>query len=120
MFLALKIQVSNQVTMPHVKAVIWDFYKVSEPTCINPRFGVRQVCKNDVSRGGSTLKTYNTSNLISHQKREHPLDFKDYEEKKIVQELKKKESTEKNTSKDRMKQLPTGRNRGKGKTMEHQ
>ena len=83
--------------MPRVKAIIWDYFKVSER---NQCFAVCQQCKNKVSRGGSTVKTFNTSNLINHLRREHPTDFKDYEEKKKVQELKEKEAAEKNVGKD--------------------
>lgn len=83
--------------MPRVKAIIWDYFKVSER---NQHFAICQDCKNEVSRGGSTVKTFNTSNLINHLRREHPTDFKDYEEKKKVQELKEKEAAEKNTWKD--------------------
>ena len=80
--------------MPRVKAVIWDYFEISES---NVRFAVCKLCSNDISRGGSSAKTYNTSNLINHLKRDHPVDFKDYEKKK-VQELKEKEAAEKNAS----------------------
>ena len=83
--------------MPCVKAAIWDYFKVSVH---NQRFAICQQCKNEVSRSGSTVKTFNTSNLINHLRREHPTDFKDYEEKKKVQELKEKEAAEKNAWKD--------------------
>ena len=79
--------------MSHVKAIIWDYFKVSER---NQCFAICQDCKNEVSHGDPTVKTFNTSNLINHLRREHPTDFKDYEEKK-VQELKEKEAAEKNT-----------------------
>ena len=79
--------------MPRIKAVIWEYFKVSE---CNQRFTVCQCCENDVSHGGLTVKTLKTSNLINHLRREHSIDFKDYEEKK-VQELKEKEAAKKNT-----------------------
>ena len=89
--------------MLRVKAIIWDYFKVSEH---NEHFAICQHCKNEVSRGGSTVKTFNTSNLINHLRREYPTDFKDYEEKKKVQELKEKETAEKNAWKEKgMKQL---------------
>ena len=104
--------------MPFVKAIIWDYLKVSE---CNQHFASCQQCKNEVSRGGSTVKTFNTSNLINNLKRENATVFKDYEEKKKIQELKEKEAAEKNAWKDPkvegMKQLSlaetviTGRNR---------
>ena len=79
--------------MPHVKAVIWNYFKVSER---NQRFAICQQCKNEVSCGGSTVKTFNTSNLINHLRREHAIDFNDYEEKKKIQELREKQAAEKN------------------------
>ena len=59
-----------------------------------------QQYKNEVSCGGSTVKTFNTSNLINHLRREHATDFKDYKEKKKIQELTEKEAAEKNAQKD--------------------
>ena len=76
--------------MPCVKAVIWNYFVVSER---NERFAVCQLCRENVSRGGKTIKTFGTSNLIDHLKKKHPVDFKDYEEKK-VQELTVKQSKE--------------------------
>jgi len=52
------------------------------------------IVMSDISRGGSSAKTYN-SNSINHLKRDHPVDFKNYKEKKKVQELKEKEAAEK-------------------------
>ena len=63
-----------------------------------------QACSNDVSRGGSSAKTYNTTNLINHLKKDHLVDFKDYEKKK-VQELKEKDAAEKNASMGGPKQV---------------
>ena len=77
--------------MPRVKAIIWDYFKVSER---NQHFAICQQCKNEVSRGGSTVKTFNASNLINHLRREHATDFKDYEERNKIQELKEKEVAE--------------------------
>jgi len=81
--------------VPRVKAVIWDYFEISES---NVRFAVCKLCSNDISCGGSSAKTYNTSNLINHLKRDHSVDFKDYEKKKKVQELNEKEAAEKNAS----------------------
>ena len=39
-------------------------------------------CKQKVSRGGATTKTYNTSNLVSHLKTKHPELYKKFESKK--------------------------------------
>ena len=40
------------------------------------------------------MKTFGTSNLIDHLRKKHPTDFRDYEEKKKVQELTAKQSKE--------------------------
>ena len=71
--------------MPRVKAVIWNYFLVSER---NENFSVCQLCNENVSRGGKTVKTFNTSNMIDHLRKKHPVDFRDYEEKKKLQELK--------------------------------
>ena len=76
--------------MSRVKAVIWDYFKILES---NKHFAVCKLCSNDVSCRGSSAKTCNTSNLVNHLK-DHPVDFKDYEKKK-VQVLKEKEAAEK-------------------------
>jgi len=94
--------------MPRVKAVIWDYFNISES---NVHFAVCMLC---VSHGGSSAKTYNTSDLINDLKRNYPVDFKDHKEKKKVQELNEKEA-------DGNETVITGGNRGKGKkTLGHQ
>ena len=77
--------------MPRIKAVIWSYFVVSER---NKRFAVCQLCNENVSRGGKTMKTFGTSNLIDHLRKKHPTDFRDYEEKKKVQELTVKQPKE--------------------------
>ena len=77
--------------MPRVKAVIWNYFAILES---NERFAVCQHCNEQVSRGGKTAKTFNTSNLIDHLRKNHPVDFKDYEGKKKDQETNEKQSTE--------------------------
>ena len=76
--------------MPRIKAVIWSYFVVSER---NERFAVCQICNENVLRGGKTIKTFGTSNLIDHLRKKHPTDFRDYEEKK-VQELTAKQPKE--------------------------
>ena len=77
--------------MPRVKAIVWNYFVVSER---NERFAVCQLCNENVSRGGKTIKTFGTSNLIDHLRKKHPTDFRDYEEKKKVHELKVKQAKE--------------------------
>ena len=77
--------------MPRIKAIIWSYFVVSER---NERFAVCQICNENVSQGGKTIKTFGTSNLIDHLRKKHPTDFRDYEEKKKVQELTAKQSKE--------------------------
>ena len=76
--------------MPRINAVIWNYFIVSER---NEWFAVCQLCQENVLQGGKTIKTFSSSNLIDHLKK-HPVDFKDYEEKKKVQEITTKQSKE--------------------------
>lgn len=39
------------------------------------------ICKDSMSRGGSSVKNFNTTNLIDHLKKKHPDDYVDYKEK---------------------------------------
>ena len=71
--------------MPQVKAVNFSINDDSD------KFASCAVCKDCVSRGGSCVKSFNTTNLIDHLKKKHPSDYADYEEKKKIRELKEKE-----------------------------
>ena len=71
--------------MLQVKAVIWDYFKVVEG---NQQFARCLECSNQISRGGKTAKNFNTTNMIDHLQKKHPVEFKDYEEKKKLEELK--------------------------------
>ena len=74
---AVPISVSRR--MPHVKAVIWDYFKVVDA---NEHFASCKTCSERILRGGRMSKTYNTSNMIDHIQKKHPLIYQDYEEKK--------------------------------------
>ena len=80
--------------MPRVKAIIWDFFTVSKDS---DKFASCSICKDLVSRGGSCVKSFNTTNLIDHLKKKHPGDYVDYEEKKI-RELKEMEKKKEQTA----------------------
>ena len=73
--------------MPQVKAVIWDYFKVVEG---NQQFACCLACSNRISRGGKTAKNFNTTNVIDHLQKKHPVEYKDYEEKKKLAELKER------------------------------
>ena len=73
--------------MPRVKAMVWDYFNISNES---DKFASCAVCKDRVSRGGSCVKSFNMTNLIDHLKKKHPGDNADYEEKKKTRELKKK------------------------------
>ena len=64
--------------MPRTKVIIWSYFVVSER---NERFAVCQLCNENVSQRGKTIKTFGTSNLIDHLRKKHPTDLRDYEEK---------------------------------------
>ena len=71
--------------MPRVKAVIWDYYKVVDQ---DQWFARRLTCNNRISRRGKTAKSFNTTNIIDYLQKKHPVEYKDYEEKKKLSELK--------------------------------
>ena len=84
-----------KANMPRVKAVIWDFFTVSEDS---DKFASCSICKDLVSRGGSCVKSFNTTNLIDHLKKKHPGDYVDYEEKKKIRNLKEMEKKKERTA----------------------
>jgi len=45
-------------------------------------------CSDRISKGGKTVKNFNTTNMIDHLQKKHPVEYKDYEEKKKLRELK--------------------------------
>ena len=49
--------------MPRVKAVEWDFFTVREDS---DKFASCNTCNDSISHGGSSVKSYNTTNLIDH------------------------------------------------------
>ena len=49
------------------------------------------ICKDSISREGSSVKSFNTTNLINHLKKKHPGKYVDCKEKKTIRELKEKE-----------------------------
>ena len=78
--------------MPRVKAVNFSINDDSD------KFASCAVCKDCVSRGGSCVKSFNTTNLIDHLKKKHPSDYADYEEKKKIRELKLRKGEAKRAS----------------------
>lgn len=71
----------SYVSMASKKSAIWSFFSVGDDT----KYGVCGVCRQKVSiGGGSTTKTFNTSNLINHLKTNHKDEFKKYEEMKVA------------------------------------
>ena len=51
-------------SMSRKKSAIWLFFSVVEDT----KYALCSACKQKVSSGGSTTKSFNTSNLVSHLK----------------------------------------------------
>ena len=60
------------------KSPIWEFYSIGEDL----KFTVCSVCGQKVSRGGTSTKTYNTLNLVSHLKTQHHVVYHEYEKKR--------------------------------------
>lgn len=61
------------VKMARKRSPIWSFFVECEDT----KYARCNDCKENVSRGGKTTKTFNTSNLVTHLKK-HPDLYADY------------------------------------------
>lgn len=55
---------------------VWSFFKVSEE---DNRYAICNGCECRVMRGGVRVKSFNTTNLITHLKNKHPEAYKEYE-----------------------------------------
>ena len=75
--------------MPRVKAVVWDFFTVRD---YSDKFASCNTCKDSVSRGGSSAKSFNTTNLIDHIKKKHAEEYSQYLEKKKIRDIKEQEN----------------------------
>ena len=71
--------------MPQVKAVVWDYYKVVDQDL---QFARCLTCNVQISRGGKTAKCSTRRIVIDHPQKKHPVEYKDYEEKKKLRQLK--------------------------------
>ena len=60
------------------KSPIWSFFSVAEDS----KFAKCKVCKQEISRGGKTTKTFTTSNLVYHLKYKHKSEYDEYQEQK--------------------------------------
>ena len=60
------------------KSSIWSFFSLDEDS----KYALCDDCKQKVSRGGATTKMFNTSNLVSHLKNNHPELYKTFESQK--------------------------------------
>ena len=58
-------------------SLIWTYFTVCQ---YDPKHAVCNACKSKVSRGGSTPKTFGTTNLIRHLEKKHPGVFNKYKE----------------------------------------
>ena len=72
-------------------SVIWKFFSVAEDS----KFAVCGKCQVCVARGGTTTKSFTTSNLVQHLQTNHPEVYKEYSEKKANQEPKQLKETRK-------------------------
>ena len=94
-----------QQGMPQLKAVIWDYYKVVDQ---DQRFACCLKCNNRISRGGKTGTSFNTTNMIDHLQKKHPVEYKKITKRK---ETKRVERTEGKT------ETCNGRNKGASKSV---
>jgi len=77
-----------EAIMPRVKAVVWDFFTVREES---DKFASCNACNDSISREGSSVKSYNTTNLIDHLKKKHTEECSQYLEKKKIRDFKEQE-----------------------------
>ena len=61
------------------RSPIWQFFSTGE----NDRLATCSICKVKVSRGGHSVKTFTTTNLVGHL-RKHPAEYKTYEDNKTA------------------------------------
>ena len=80
MFIATEHVFHLQRDMPHVKAMVWDYYKVVDQ---DQQFARCLACNVRILRGGKTAKCFNMMNMIDHLQKKHPVEYKDYKEKKL-------------------------------------
>ena len=71
--------------MSKKRSPIWNFFPIGEDT----RLARCKACNKDISRGGKTTKTYNTTNLTYHLRTEQADKYSDY----WRQQIKKKTHT---------------------------
>ena len=64
------------------RSLIWQYFVAGE----SDRQATCEVCNAKVSRGGQTVKTFTTTNLVGHL-RKHPAEYKQYEDEKNTAEL---------------------------------
>ena len=81
----------NVVNMSAVR----DYFEMSAE---NIKMAVCSSCNLEVSRGGSHLKSFNTSNTIAHLRIKHPHTYKEYQLKVSTDASKKQRREEGETS----------------------
>ena len=74
-------RVIKQLEMSKRRSPIWNYFTAGE----NDRFATCITCNAKVPRGGQTVKSFTTTNLVGHLKK-HPVEYKKYEEEKATKE----------------------------------
>jgi len=69
-----------EAIMPRVKAVVRNFFTVCKDI---DKFASCNTCNYSISRRESSMKLYNTTNLIDHLKKKHTKEYSQYLEKTI-------------------------------------
>lgn len=74
-------------------SAVWAHFKVSEKE--NGRYAICNKCSSEISRGGTSSKDFNTSNLITHLKSRHVEDYNEYLKAKVATtKVQRKSSTQ--------------------------
>ena len=70
-------QLKTSKTRKENMSLIWTYFTLPQD---GPKHAVCNACKSKVSHGGSTPKTFGTTNLIGHLEKKHPGLFSKYKE----------------------------------------
>ena len=69
------------INMLKRKSPVWSYFAARD----GGKFATCQICKDMVSRGGESTKTFTTTSLTKHLKK-HPEHYKEYEARKAAVE----------------------------------
>lgn len=63
------------------KSAIWAYFTIKSDT----HFAECNICKAEVSRGGKSTRTFNTTNIVNHLKAKHHDEYQEYERERAAE-----------------------------------